>query len=92
MPLPTGIDAILGYDWFCECNAWLNPKTNRMTTTVDGKSEVLSSIIEAYDKGLSDSLNDVRLGVYTYAGSETEYESVNSKEFRRRMNCSDMAN
>ena len=85
MPLPTGIDAILGYDWFCEYNAWLNPKTNRMTTTVDGKSEVLSSISVAYDKGLPDSLNDVRLGVYTCAGSDTEYESVNSKEFRRRM-------
>ena len=30
MPLPPGIDSILGMDWMNENNVWLNPKTKRI--------------------------------------------------------------
>ena len=39
MPLPPGIDCILGMDWLNDNNVWLNPKTHRILFNADFASQ-----------------------------------------------------
>ena len=47
MPLPPGIDCILGMDWLNDNNVWLNPKTHRILFNADFNSQSCT-IIEPY--------------------------------------------